>query len=261
MNNNSQVIQINDHEEKNSITKKKKFNMKHLNKIDPITDSQSLFFDEYDDKKQIIIQHGCAGTGKTLLAIYKGLESIFNNEGVDKIIIVRSMVQTRDSGFLPGSKEEKEKEYETPYKQIFSQLMKSEKESEKITYDAMKACGYVEFHSSSFIRGETWDNAVIIIDEFQSATYHELASIITRTGFNSRIVMCGDIGQDDLYSKKGNNGSGLNKIVEVIKNMKDNNFGYIEYEPCDVVRSGIVKDFIISEYEINTGTKYEPKTK
>lgn len=243
----SQVIQLND--DVNVVCKKKKFNKKHLIKVIPKTDNQKLFFDEYNSKKDIIIQHGCAGSGKTFLALYKGLESIFNDE-VSKIVIVRSQVQTRSSGFLPGTKEEKEAEYESPYKQLIPQLMLSDNKAETITYDAMKATGYIEFQSTSFIRGETWDNAIIIIDEMQSMTYHELRTIITRAGFNSRIIMCGDIAQNDLHDKKNTNATGISEIINVIKNMKDYKYGVIDYKPVDVVRSGLVRDFIIAEYNM-----------
>lgn len=246
----TQVIHIGSQEEKKCVSKKKKFNIKHLYKIDPKTENQSLFFSEYDKGKDIIIQHGCAGTGKTFLAIYKALESIFNNEGVDKIIIVRSQVQTRSAGFLPGTKEEKEAEFEAPYKQIIPLLMKPENNSEIITYETMKANGYIEFHSTSFIRGETWDNAVIIVDECQGMTYHEEKSVITRAGVNSRIIMCGDVAQNDLHDKKGTSSSGLEDVIKVIRNMKEHSFGYIDYKPEDVVRSGLVRDFLITEYEL-----------
>ena len=184
---------------------------------------------------------GTAGTGKTMCAMYMALNDVMQKRGYDKIIVVRSAVQTREQGFMPGSKEQKEALYSVPYSDIVNDLF-----DRGDAYKILETKGMVQFMTSSFVRGLTFDNAIIIVDECQSMTYHELDTIITRVGESSKIIFCGDTKQDDLnISKNRADVSGLGDFLRVLNKVQS--FKTIKFTAEDIVRSGLVKEYILAK--------------
>lgn len=211
-----------------------------MKKIQPITSTQEILFDSYKQGYNIAAI-GTAGTGKTMCALYLALSDVIESNRYEKVIVIRSAVQTREQGFMPGSLKEKISYYETPYIDIVNDLF-----GRADAYSVLKQKGCVEFMSSSFVRGLTFDNSIIVVDECQSMTYHELDSIITRVGESSKIIFCGDMKQDDLkQSKNRADVSGLKDFIRVIN--KIDSFEVIEFGVSDIVRSGLVKEYIIAK--------------
>lgn len=217
-------------------TKRKHWSIHDIKTIKPLTPTQNdMFHAWYNDKH--ICTHGSAGTGKTFLALYLAINQILEKRQ-NRIIIVRSAVPTREVGYLPGNLAEKLAEYETPYSDIMWELV-----DRKSTYQDMKDAGLIEFTSTSFIRGLTWDNAIVIIDEGENMTFHEIDSIMTRIGKNSRIIFTGDIKQTDLDGKKSGK-PGIQEALKVFGNMKE--FEIIKFTKDDIVRSEFVKSWIVA---------------
>lgn len=220
----------------------KDFSPHHLVSFKPKTQPQKQFVESYYAQVPIIVQQGSAGTGKTAIALYCALSEVLDKSTVfSKVVLVRSAVQARDIGFLKGSEEEKNEAYEMPYKALCNELLTFKSNN----YENLKAKGLVEFYNTSFLRGITLDESIIIVDEFQSLTYHELSTIMTRTGINSKIIFCGDIKQNDLHRK--NDVSGLGQFMKVLERMPSHTYDIITYRPQDIVRSGIVKEFLLAE--------------
>lgn len=213
----------------------KKFSMK---KISPMTLNQEKVTKAYQAGKNLA-NIGSAGTGKTYLSMALALEEVLENEEYTKLIIIRSAVQSREQGFMPGSLNEKMGYYETPYIDIVNDLF-----GRGDAYQILKQKGMLQFMSTSFVRGLTFDNAIIIVDECQNMTYQELDTVMTRVGESSKIIFCGDMKQDDLkISKHRADVSGLKDFVRVISKM--NAFSVVEFTVDDIVRSGIVKEYLI----------------
>ena len=207
-----------------------------LKTINPKTKNQSRVWNEYQ-RGQNLLCHGVAGTGKTFLSIYLALQSILEQQ-FKRLTIIRSVVATRDMGFLPGNQAQKSKVYEGPYYSICNELF-----GRGDAYELLKLKDMIKFTSTSFIRGTTIENNVILVDECQNMTFHELDTIITRLGRNCRIIFCGDFRQSDLQKEEDRNG--LRKFMNVIKNMKG--MSGVEFEQDDIVRSSFVKEYIISK--------------
>ena len=182
-----------------------------------------------------------AGTGKTFLALYLAINEVLEKRQ-QKVIIVRSAVPTRDIGFLPGTLEEKVSLYEKPYRDIMWELV-----GRPSTYQDMKDAGVIEFETTSFIRGLTWDNAIVIIDEGENMTYHETDSIMTRLGENTRFIFTGDVKQTDLDGKR-NGACGIETALKVYDNMKE--VELVQFNKFDIVRGDLVKSWIIAAEEI-----------
>ena len=220
----------------------------HMLPIEPITDNQKIFFDEWD-KGQMLYAYGVAGTGKTFIALYKALKDVLDDyTPYDKIYIVRSLVATREIGFLPGDHEDKSSLYQIPYKNMVQAMFEMpDDNSYEMLYDNLKAQETISFWSTSFIRGTTLDNAIVIIDECQNLNFHELDSIITRVGQDSKIVFCGDAAQTDLI--KTNERTGILDFQRILQEMEE--FSLIEFGLDDIVRSGLVKSYLINK--INLG--------
>lgn len=219
--------------------KRKRWTQHDLKTVKPLTSNQEELFHAWYNGLNICA-HGSAGTGKSFLSLFLALSSIFDRRDQNRIIIVRSVVPTRDIGFLPGTLEEKTALYEMPYIDICHELV-----GKHSTYQDMKDAGVIEFVTTSFIRGLTWDNAIIIVDEAQNMTFHELNSIMTRVGNNSRLIVNGDVVQTDLVdAKRTGNVCGMNRFLSVIKNMKE--FTTINFTHHDIVRSDFVKSWIIA---------------
>ena len=218
-----------------------KLKLDHLKTFKPLTDNQKKFFDAYRMGDYFIALLGAAGTGKSFCAVYKALEEVMDTGNpFKKIIIVRSAVQSRDIGFTPGSVEEKMSLYEQPYIQITAQLF-----DRKDAYQRLKEQDYVEFISTSFVRGCSFDNSIVIVDEVQNLSFEECDTILTRVGHQSKIIFCGDYRQTDL--KKSNDRSGLKKFHDIAKRMES--FTEIEFTTDDIVRSSLVKQYIIARIE------------
>ena len=217
-------------------------NLKH---IEPLTVNQDRMFESYLSGKNLLL-HGVAGTGKTFISLYLALRDIIENyDDKTKVVIVRSIVPTRDMGFLPGSQKEKSKVYEAPYYAICNELF-----GRGDAYDVVKSKNQVEFISTSFIRGTTLTDSIVIVDECQNLTFHELDSIITRLGHNCRLIFCGDFRQTDLWRESEK--QGLMNFMKVLSKMSS--FDCIEFEKEDIVRSALVKEYILSKLKHGIST-------
>ena len=219
---------------KENYQEKLNFNLKHF---DPLTENQNKTFKSFGQDKNLML-HGIAGTGKSFMAMYLSLKQILNDPecSFKKIVIVRTVVPTRDMGFLPGNSKEKTKVYEAPYYAICNELF-----GRGDAYDYLKNKNLVEFISTSFIRGITLNDCIVIVDEMQNATLHELDSVITRIGRNCKVIFCGDFRQSDFTREHEKNG--LTDFMRVVKSMRS--FELIEFNAEDIVRSALVKEYII----------------
>ena len=223
-----------------------------LKVIEPLTKSQEKVFKAFEKNNHLCLS-GCAGTGKTFLAMYLALEEVMSGKSkAEKIIIVRSIVPTRDIGFLPGDRAEKESTYLYPYIAICTELF-----GDPMAWAKLVAKKQVEFLTTSFVRGITLRNSIVIIDEMQNLTFHELDSIITRLGDNCRLIMCGDYYQTDLEKK--NDKCGILEFMEIIEQMKY--FYSIEFGWQDIVRSGLVRDYIMTKEIVQKDKRIKATTK
>jgi phosphate starvation-inducible protein PhoH len=221
-------------------TNRLKLRLDDLKTFDPLTDNQKKFFDAYRQGDYFIALHGVAGTGKTFCALYKAIEEVLDKSNpFNKIIVVRSAVQGREIGHLPGDVNEKMEIYQQPYRQICTTLF-----GRKDAWDRLEEQGHIEFISTSFIRGMSFDDAIIIVDEMQNCTFEEIDTVMTRVGYRSKIIWCGDYRQTDLNKKK-NDVSGILKFFDIAYHM--GSFTRIEFEVDDICRSSLVKDYIIAK--------------
>ena len=227
--------------------RKNQIDVEKLLEIEPLTDNQTKLFESFDEGKNLVA-YGAAGTGKTFITLYKALCDVLNERTpYDKIYIVRSLVATREIGFLPGDHEDKSSLYQIPYKNMVKFMFQMPDDASfEMLYGNLKTQGTISFWSTSFIRGTTLDNAIIIVDEFQNLNFHELDSIITRVGQDSKIMFCGDATQSDLI--KTNEKNGIIDFMKILRIMPS--FDIIEFGAEDIVRSGICKEYILAKMEL-----------
>ena len=227
--------------------RKKALGNEYLLDIDPLTDNQRKLYDAYAEGKHLVA-YGCAGTGKTFITLYNALREVLDERTpYEKIYLVRSLVATREIGFLPGSYEDKSDIYQIPYKNMVKYMFQMPSDAEfEMLYGNLKSQETIKFWSTSFLRGTTLDNSIVIVDEFQNCTAHELDSIITRVGENSKIMFCGDASQSDL--QKSNERNGIVDFMSILRKMPS--IDIIEFGVDDIVRSGLVKEYIIAKLEV-----------
>ena len=230
--------------------KNKEVNMNDLVTIKPITDNQKVVFSTWKKGLNQFL-FGAAGTGKTFISLYLALQEIMDlKKPADKVILVRSLIPTREIGFLPGDEEDKAALYQVPYRNMVQFMFEMPNEQEfNGLYDKLKAQGSLYFLSTSFLRGLTFDNSVIIVDECQNLNFHELDTIITRVGQDSKIVFCGDFGQTDLV--RNNEKNGLHDFMRILEEMKE--FNCTEFTIGDIVRSGFVRSYLINKTKMGIG--------
>ena len=227
--------------------RKKPINSDYLVDIEPITENQKILFNSYSESKNIIA-YGAAGTGKTFVTLFNALKDVLDESTpYEKIYIVRSLVATREIGFLPGDHEDKSDIYQVPYKNMVKYMFQMGSDADfEMLYGNLKAQETIKFWSTSFLRGTTLDRSIVIVDEFQNLNFHELDSIMTRVGEDSKIFFCGDASQTDL--QKTNEKNGIVDFMKIIRSMPS--FDVIEFGIDDIVRSGIVKEYLIAKLEM-----------
>ena len=230
-----------------AMRRKKPIGIDQLKVIEPLTSNQERAFKSYAAGKHLIL-HGVAGTGKTFISLYLALQQVLE-EGTpyEKVYMVRSLVPTREIGFLPGDHEDKSDLYQIPYRNMVKYMFEMPDDSSfDMLYNNLKAQGTISFWSTSYIRGTTFDNSILIVDEFQNLNFHELDSIITRVGEGSKIMFCGDATQSDLVKMGERNG--IIDFMRILKNMPS--FDVIEFQAEDICRSGFVKEYITTKLEL-----------
>lgn len=227
--------------------RKKPINNDMLVNIEPLTPAQEKVF-EFWNNNQNLFMYGAAGTGKTFVALYLALKEVLKEESpYEKVYIVRSLVSTREIGFLPGDHEDKSSLYQIPYKNMVKYMFEMpDDNSFEMLYGNLKAQETISFWSTSFIRGTTLDKAIVIVDECQNLNFHELDSIITRVGEDTKIIFCGDVHQSDLV--KTNERNGILNFMSILQLMKE--FGMIEFGVDDIVRSGLIRSYLVSKMSL-----------
>lgn len=215
----------------------------NIRPIKPLTRNQERTFDAFDTKNLLL--HGSAGTGKSFIALYLALRELYQHDtAFHKLYVIRSAVPARDIGFMPGTLEEKIEVYEAPYKAMCCELI-----GRYDAYDTLKKLGLIEFISTSFIRGRTLEDCIILVDEIQNLDWGELSTIITRLGKNCKIVFCGDFRQSDFRGHEENAKKGVHDFMDVIKTMRED-FATIEFTTDDIVRSPLVRNFLLATYQL-----------
>lgn len=223
---------------------RKKFHPKDLVSFQPKTEKQRQFLESFYTQVPLILQTGSAGTGKSTIALYAALSEVLD-EGTEfkKVIVIRSAVETRGIGFLPGDLTEKMEPYERPYKDIVDSIL-----TYTNSYNNLKALGYYEFMLSTHIRGLTFDNAIIIVDEVQNMDAPEILSILTRIGVSSKMILCGDSKQDDLFRQRHK--SGFDYLEKLFNGIDTKYRDVVHYSIEDILRSDLVKEILIADSKI-----------
>ena len=228
--------------------RKKPINTDMMRDIGPLTENQRTLFDAYAEDKNLVA-YGCAGTGKTFITLYNALRDVLDQETpYEKVYIVRSLIPTREIGFLPGDHEDKSILYQLPYKAMVKYIFEMPTEADfEMLYGNLRAQDTIDFWSTSFIRGTTFDKAIILVDEYQNLNFHELDSIMTRVGESSKIMFCGDATQSDLV--KTNEKNGIIDFMQILRLMES--MQVVEFGVEDIVRSGLVKEYILAKMELS----------
>ena len=232
------------------MSKKIEITNSDLVKIEPVTDNQKLVFESYNKGKNQFL-YGCAGTGKTFITLYLAMKEVLRSDTpYDRVVMVRSLIPTREIGFLPGDEEDKAALYQVPYSNMVQFMFKQPNEQAfSMLYDRLKTQGSFYFLSTSFLRGLTFDNSIIIVDECQNLNFHELDTIVTRVGQDSKIMFCGDFMQTDL--SRINERNGLHDFLRILEEMEE--FNCLEFNIGDIVRSGFVRNYLIQKTKLGMG--------
>ena len=232
------------------MSKKIEITNSDLVKIEPVTDNQKIVFESYKKGDNQFL-YGCAGTGKTFITLYLAMQEVLRNDTpYDRVVLVRSLIPTREIGFLPGDEEDKAALYQVPYSNMVQFMFKQPNEQAfSMLYDRLKTQGSFYFLSTSFLRGLTFDNSIIIVDECQNLNFHELDTIVTRVGQDSKIMFCGDFMQTDL--SKVNERNGLHHFLRILEEMEE--FNCLEFNIGDIVRSGFVRNYLIQKTKLGMG--------
>ena len=232
-----------DHYSVKQMKRRKPINLDHLKVIEPLTPNQEAVFKAYEEGQNLVL-HGCAGTGKTFISLYLALQQVLDPETpYEKVYMVRSLVPTREIGFLPGDHEDKSNLYQIPYKNMVKYMFQMPTDADfEMLYGNLKQQDTIKFWSTSFIRGTTIDQAIVLVDESQNLNFHELDSIITRVGEDAKIMFCGDASQTDL--QKTNEKNGILDFMKIIEQMPED-FAMIEFDVNDIVRSGLVREYLV----------------
>ena len=230
--------------------KNKEINHTNLVTIKPIGDNQKVVFDTWKKGKCQFL-FGSAGTGKTFVSLYLALKDVMDLKSkFDRVVLVRSLIPTREIGFRPGDEEDKAALYQVPYQNMVQFMFEQPNEQQFNTlYDRLKGQGSLFFLSTSFLRGLTFDNSIIIVDECQNLNFHELDTIITRVGQDAKIVFCGDFDQTDLMNHNERNG--LHDFLRILEEMEE--FNCVEFTLGDIVRSGFVRSYLINKIKLGIG--------
>jgi len=234
------------------MAQKKEITSSDLTKVEPVTDNQKLVFNSYKKGDNQFL-YGCAGTGKTFVSLYLAMQEVLRQDTpYDRVVMVRSLIPTREIGFLPGDEEDKAALYQVPYSNMVQYMFKQPNEQAfSMLYDRLKTQGSFYFLSTSFLRGLTFDNSIIIVDECQNLNFHELDTIITRVGQDSKIMFCGDFLQTDLSKTSERNG--LFDFLRILEEMKE--FNCVEFNIGDIVRSGFVRNYLIQKTKLGIGVE------
>ena len=232
--------------------KNKDISSSNLIKVKPITEGQKSVFETWKQGKNQFL-FGCAGTGKTFISLYLAMQEVLRSDTpYDRVVMVRSLIPTREIGFLPGDEEDKAALYQVPYSNMVQYMFKQPNEQAfSMLYDRLKNQGSFYFLSTSFLRGLTFDNSIIIVDECQNLNFHELDTIITRVGQDSKIIFCGDFMQTDLSKTSERNG--LFDFLRILEEMKE--FNCVEFNIGDIVRSGFVRNYLIQKTKLGIGVE------
>ena len=232
------------------MAQKKDITNSDLVKIEPVTDNQKVVFESYKKGNNQFL-YGCAGTGKTFVTLYLAMNEVLRQDTpYDRVVMVRSLIPTREIGFLPGDEEDKAALYQVPYSNMVQYMFKQPNEQAfSMLYDRLKTQGSFYFLSTSFLRGLTFDNSIIIVDECQNLNFHELDTIVTRVGQDSKIMFCGDFMQTDL--SKVNERNGLHDFLRILEEMEE--FNCLEFNIGDIVRSGFVRNYLIQKTKLGMG--------
>ena len=233
------------------MAKKQDVKIDDLVTVKPITDNQKVAFEAFKKDNKELFLHGAAGTGKTFISLYLALEKVLDpSTPYQCVYLIRSAVPTREIGFLPGDEEDKTALYQIPYQNMVQFMFEQPSDTAfTMLYDRLKAQGSVMFLTTSYLRGITLDNAIIIVDECQNLNFHELDTIITRVGQDSKIMFCGDFGQSDLA--KLNERNGLMDFLQILQEMQE--FNCTEFDIGDIVRSGFVRSYLIQKTKLGMG--------
>ena len=232
------------------MAQKKEITNSDLTKVEPVTDNQKIVFNSYKKGENQFL-YGCAGTGKTFISLYLAMNEVLRSDTpYDRVVMVRSLIPTREIGFLPGDEEDKAALYQVPYSNMVQYMFKQPNEQAfSMLYDRLKTQGSFYFLSTSFLRGLTFDNSIIIVDECQNLNFHELDTIVTRVGQDSKIMFCGDFMQTDLSKTSERNG--LFDFLRILEEMKE--FNCLEFNIGDIVRSGFVRNYLIQKTKLGIG--------